>query len=490
MKKVLFVTSEAVPFAKTGGLADVAGSLPRYFNKREYDVRIIMPRYESMNQRGELNKLVPKIRFYCHFYVNLNWRKQYVGMYLAEYEGVTYYFIDNDYYFSGDRLYEGVEKDIERFAFFSKAVLEALKYLDWNPQILHCNDWQSALVPVFLKAQYNSNSFYKGIKTILTIHNLRYQGRWDINAVQDITGLPSHLFTAKEMEYYGCANLLKGGIVYADEVTTVSPTYAKEILTPEGGEGLDGVLRANEEKLHGILNGIDYKEYDPMEDLYVDVPYNVRTVASVKNENKAVLQKICNMPIDKEIFTIGMVTRLTNQKGMDLVVKVLDQILDMLKVQVYILASGDKEYEEFLVRCEQKYPNVLHTYIGYSEELASKIYSGCDAFLMPSMFEPCGLSQIISMRYGTLPIVRETGGLKDTVVPYNAFSTEGTGFSFCDYNEYDMLYVIKLASDIYYYKPERWVEMQVQAMNVDFTWEQSARKYEEIYDSLIVDPFA
>ena len=420
--KILMAASEAIPYMKTGGLADVVGSLPKYFDKDRYDVRVILPKYKCMD-----DKLLPQLKFVCHFYVNLNWRRQYVGIFTSQYDGVTYYFVDNEFYFAGDKPYNNIYEDVEKFAFFSKAVLEALPVIDFAPDVIHCNDWQTGLLPVFLKTVYGSDNFYAGIKTVFTIHNMKFQGRWKIKEVADVTGLPEHIFNSGELEFYGEANYLKGGIVYADEITTVSPTYADEICTPEGGEGLDGLMLERRRHLRGIVNGIDYDVFNPMKDTYLDKHFSVRELQG----------------------------------------------------------TGEQQYEEMFNYFHGRYPQKLGVYIGYSEENAHEIYAGCDAFLMPSLFEPCGLSQLMSMRYGTLPIVRETGGLKDTVVPYNEYENTGDGFSFANYNAHDMLHVIKYALDVFENHKDRWQEMMQRAMRHDFSWKASAKEYEKLYDMLL-----
>ena len=430
------------------------------------------------------DKLLPQLKFVCHFYVNLNWRRQYVGIFTSQYDGVTYYFVDNEFYFAGDKPYNNIYEDVEKFAFFSKAVLEALPVIDFAPDVIHCNDWQTGLLPVFLKTVYGSDNFYAGIKTVFTIHNMKFQGRWKIKEVADVTGLPEHIFNSGELEFYGEANYLKGGIVYADEITTVSPTYADEICTPEGGEGLDGLMLERRRHLRGIVNGIDYDVFNPMKDTYLDKHFSVRELSG-KVVNKRQLQEKYGLAVDKDVMLIGIVSRLTNQKGFDLVAYVMDEMLSTMNVQFIVQGTGEQQYEEMFNYFHGRYPQKLGVYIGYSEENAHEIYAGCDAFLMPSLFEPCGLSQLMSMRYGTLPIVRETGGLKDTVVPYNEYENTGDGFSFANYNAHDMLHVIKYALDVFENHKDRWQEMMQRAMRHDFSWKASAKEYEKLYDMLL-----
>lgn len=477
--KILMAASEAIPYMKTGGLADVVGSLPKYFDKDRYDVRVILPKYKCMD-----DKLLPQLKFVCHFYVNLNWRRQYVGIFTSQYDGVTYYFVDNEFYFAGDKPYNNIYEDVEKFAFFSKAVLEALPVIDFAPDVIHCNDWQTGLLPVFLKTVYGSDNFYAGIKTVFTIHNMKFQGRWKIKEVADVTGLPEHIFNSGELEFYGEANYLKGGIVYADEITTVSPTYADEICTPEGGEGLDGLMLERRRHLRGIVNGIDYDVFNPMKDTYLDKHFSVRELSG-KVVNKRQLQEKYGLAVDNDVMLIGIVSRLTNQKGFDLVAYVMEEMLSTMNVQFIVQGTGEQQYEEMFNYFHGRYPQKLGVYIGYSEENAHEIYAGCDAFLMPSLFEPCGLSQLMSMRYGTLTIVRETGGLKDTVVPYNEYENTGDGFSFANYNAHDMLHVIKYALDVFENHKDRWQEMMQRAMRHDFSWKASAKEYEKLYDMLL-----
>ena len=483
MTKILFVASEAVPYIKTGGLADVVGSLPKYFDKEKYDVRVILPKYACMDEL-----LLAQLKFVCHFYVNLNWRKQYVGIFTTEYKGVRYYFVDNEFYFAGDKPYNNIYEDVEKFAYFSKAVLESLPYIDFAPDILHCHDWQTGLVPVYLRTTYGSDNFYAGIKTIFTIHNMKFQGRWKIREVMDITGLPEHIFrTASGLESYGESNYLKGGIVYADAVSTVSPEYAKEITTREGGEGLDGLMNARIDSLYGIVNGIDYEEFNPETDPHIETNYTVKNAVAGKRKNKLALQKMLGLPVRDDVFMIGIISRMTSQKGFDLIAYILDEIFDTMDVQFVVLGTGEGQYENMFHHFHNKYPDKLWAHIGYSDEYAHKIYASCDAFLMPSLFEPCGLGQMMAMRYGTLPIVRETGGLKDTVEAYNEYENTGTGFSFSNYNAHEMLFILRYAQNIYKENRSRWNEIVQRAMQKDFSWGASAKSYESLYDKVTVD---
>ncbi len=479
MKNILLVSSEAVPYIKTGGLADVVGSLPKYFDKEKYDVRVFIPKYQCMKE--EFKK---ELKFVCHFYVNLNWRKQYVGILKTKRDGITYYFVDNEFYFAGENPYNNIYEDVEKFAYFSKAVLEALPNIEFCPDVIHCNDWQTGLIPVFLKTVFGSDNYYANIKTVFSIHNMKFQGRWKIREIVDITGLPEHIFNSNELEFYGEANYLKGGVVYADEITTVSPNYAVKVTTPEGGEGLDGLMLERRRHLSGILNGIDYDEYNPQKDEFISEHFS-KTDLSGKAKNKKNLQEKNGLSVDENAFLIGIVSRLTHQKGFDLVNYVMEEMLSTMNVQFVILGTGEYKFEESFTYFNNKYPDRVSTNIGYSEELAHEIYAGCDAFLMPSLFEPCGLSQMISMRYGTIPIVRETGGLKDTVINYDESANTGTGFTFSEFNAHEMMNAIKIAESVFRNKQADWKAMIRRAMEEDFSWDLSAKKYEELYDKII-----
>ncbi len=478
VKKILFATSECVPFIKTGGLADVAGSLPKYFDKEKYDVRVILPYYQCIPQ-----KFREQAQYLTNFYMNYMWQDRYVGLFQIVQDGVTFYFIDNEWYFSGDKPYTDMYFDLEKFAFFSKAVLSALPVLDFRPDIIHCHDWQTGLIPVHLKDKFLANPFYQGIKSIMTIHNLKFQGVWSVDVIQRLAELSDYYFTPDKLESYGNGNMLKGGIVYADKVTTVSNTYAQEIKSPFFGEGLDGLMRARSQDLWGIVNGIDYKEFDPAADPHIYQNYDARTFRKEKVKNKTGLQKDLGLEINPKKFMIGIVSRLTDQKGLDLVQCVMDQICSD-DLQFVVLGTGDPKYENMFRHYDWKYHDSVSANIYYSEPMSHKIYAACDAFLMPSLFEPCGLSQIISLRYGTVPIVRETGGLKDTVEPYNEYESTGTGFSFANYNAHEMLGCIMYAKNTYYNKKREWNKIIDRGMARDFSWTNSARKYEELYDVL------
>ncbi len=478
MKNVLFITSEAVPFIKTGGLADVAGSLPKYFDKEKYDVRVILPKYMCMKQ--EYKDL---LRYKTHFYLDIAWKTQYVGVLEAEYDGVKFYFIDNEYYFNGPTPYGDTKWDIEKFAFFSKAALSALPLLDFKPDIVHCHDWQTGLVPVYLKERFHDGEFFRDMKSIMTIHNLKFQGVWDIETIKNISGLSAAYFTPDKLESYKDGNLLKGGLVYADKITTVSETYAQEIKTDFYGEGLNGLMCARSNDLWGIVNGIDYNTYNPATDPDIVKNYTQVTFRKEKVKNKRALQAELGLEQNDKTFMIGLVSRLTDQKGLDLVQCIMDELCND-NVQIVVLGTGEARYENMFRHFAWKYNNKVSANIYYSEAMSHKVYAACDAFLMPSLFEPCGLSQLMSLRYGTIPIVRETGGLKDTVEPYNEYENKGTGFSFANYNAHEMLTTIRYAERIYYDRKREWNKIVDRAMKADFSWKASAKKYEELYETL------
>lgn len=476
MKKVLFVASESVPFIKTGGLADVVGTLPKRFHKDEYDVRVVLPNYTCIP-----NKFRDAMTDLTSFYMDLSWRTQYVGIKELVYDGVTFYFIDNLYYFSGDKPYGDMYLDIEKFCYFSKAALAILPVIDFQPDIIHCHDWQAGLVPVYLKTIFAGQNFYRNIKTVMTIHNLRFQGITDMGRMMDITGLHSDLFSNDRMGINGNGNMLKGGITYADKVTTVSETYAEEIQTPFFGEQLEALLSYRKEDLFGIVNGIDYDMYNPMTDEQIISNYDLESFVEGKKANKKDLQKETGLPVDEGKFVVGIISRLTDQKGLDLVDRVMNEICEE-DLQFVVLGTGDPKYEDMFRYYASQYPEKVSANILYSDALSKKIYAGADAILMPSLFEPCGLCQLMALRYGTVPIVRETGGLKDTVEAYNEYEKTGTGFSFSNYNAHEMLYSIQYAVKTYYEHREDWDEIVKRGMEKDYSWVHSAAVYEQLYD--------
>lgn len=479
MKKILFVASECVPFMKTGGLADVVGTLPKNFSKEDADVRVVLPNYTCI--KPEWKEKMQDVTF---FSMDLSWRNQYVGIKELEYEGMKFYFIDNEFYFSGPSPYSTIEGDIEKFCYFSKAALSILYVLNFKPDIIHCHDWQTGLLPVYLKTMFAGNPFYQNIKTVFTIHNLQYQGMTGIERMKDLSGLPYEVFTSDKLECYGGASMLKGGLTYADEITTVSDTYAEEIQMPYYGEKLDGLLRARKNSLTGIVNGIDYDIYNPMTDPVLEYNYSAENGPDLKAINKKALQRKVGLPENPDIFTIGVISRLVDQKGFDLFDYVMDDICQS-DVQFVLLGSGEARYEDMFLYYEEKYPDNVSVTIGYDDTLSKMIYAGCDAILMPSRFEPCGLCQLMALRYGTVPIVRETGGLKDTVEPYNKYEQTGTGFGFLNYNAHDMLKAIESAKEVYYKEKDAWEGIVRRGMNKDFSWSRSADAYMKLYDKML-----
>ncbi|MDE6788074.1 MAG: glycogen synthase GlgA [Ruminococcus sp.] len=482
MKNILFAASECVPFIKTGGLADVVGALPQYINKDEFDVRVIMPYYTCIPAKFRDN-----FRYVTHFYMDYGLRQNgvHVGIMEYEYNGIKFYFVDNEYYFKCDSPYSSDLKwDIERFTFFCKAVLAILPVVGFRPDIIHCHDWQASLIPVFLHSTFATNPFYSSTKSIMTIHNLKFQGVWNIDTFKYNTALPGYMFTPDKLEFKKDANMLKGGLVYADYITTVSETYAEEIKYPFFGEQLDGLLRARSASLRGIINGIDYKVFDPSNDKQIFEEYSVKNFKKKKAANKEKLQAELGLPVDKDKYMIGIISRLTDQKGLDLINCVMERICDP-NTQFVVVGTGEQRYEDMFRHYQWKYPERVSANILYSDALAHKLYASADAMLMPSLFEPCGLTQLISLRYGTVPIVRETGGLKDTVVPYNEFDGTGTGFSFKNYNAEEMLGVINYSKSVYYDHRTEWNEMVKRGMEADFSWNSSALQYEGMYSWMI-----
>lgn len=473
-KKILLVASEALPYVKTGGLADVAAALPKALNADGYDCRVVMPLYYDIP-----DDFKHTMKCLGNVYVPLAWRNQYCGVFTQTYEGVTYYFLDNEYYFKRRGLY-GHYDDGERFAFFSKAVLESLSVTGFYPDVIHANDWHTALVPVYLDVFYRGIPQLNGVKTVFTIHNIQFQGQYGDGIIGDVIGLPAD--RKNLVMYKGCANFMKGAIECSNVVTTVSPTYAGEILDPYYGYEMEDILRQRSYKLHGIVNGIDVEKNDPATDKALFVNYDRQSVAK-KKENKLELQRMLGLPENADTAMIGMVGRLTEQKGLDLVSAVLENIMQ-LPVQLVILGQGDWRYEEAFKRAQSEHNAKLRCVLGFSADLASKIYGASDMFLMPSKFEPCGLSQLIAMRYGSVPIVRETGGLKDTVKPYNHDTGEGTGLTFYSYNAYDMLDAVQRAVGLYRDYKQDWDKVVDNGMSGDYSWSATAKRYENLYDNL------
>ena len=456
----------------------MVGALPKYLDSKKFDVRIILPKYMCISWQDK-----QKLSHVTEFYADMPRGKEYIGIDKVKVEGITYYFLDNEHYFAGDSPYNQIFQDVNKFAFYSRAVLACLPEIKFCPDIIHCHDWQAALIPVFLKEFYGNDAYYRDIKTILTIHNQKFQGRWRIDDIENCEDLPADC-RYKAMEAYHETNFLKAGILYADRVTTVSETYAQEIQTPAGGEGLDGVMRQVSGKLSGIVNGIDNADYDPMTDEILPASFGIKSMSG-KKKNKRALQRELGLKQDDSAMLIGVVSRLTEQKGFALVNQIMEEMLNTMNVQVAILGTGEDRYQDSFRYFDWKYADRVCATIGYREERAHKIYGGADAFLMPSQFEPCGLSQLISMRYGTIPIVRETGGLKDTVEAYNEIWQTGTGFSFANYDAGEMLMIIRYAYDVFTNHPKEWRMMMKRCMKADHSWQRSAGKYETLYRELL-----
>ncbi len=477
--KVLFATSECVPFVKTGGLADVVGALPAELCAQGCEARVILPKYGKIAQ-----KYKDEMQYISNIYIKMGWRSQYCGVFQLKIGEVIYYFVDNEFYFGSDTVYGDMSEDIERFAFFDKAVLALLQVVDYWPDVIHCNDWQTGMIPVLLKAHYDVDGRYASIKTVMTIHNLKFQGIYDKKIIQDVCELPDNYFTDDKLEFFNDASFLKGGLVYADFITTVSKTYAGEIMTGYFGENLNGLLWAKRDSVTGIINGINYDEWNSATDTFIEKNYNLRNIISGKKENKLALQRQFGLEENSDKFLVGMVTRLTGQKGLDLVECVMDNIFENGDIQMIILGTGESQYENMLRHFEWKYKGSLASLIMFDNAASHRIYAGCDAFLMPSLFEPCGLSQMISMRYGTLPVVRETGGLRDSVEAFNEYEDTGTGFSFTNYNAHEMLGILNYAKRTYYDNRKAWNSMVKRAMKADFSWRNSAKEYIDVYNRL------
>ena len=474
--QIVFASAECAPFVKTGGLGDVAGSLPAALVRAGAEVIVMVPKYATIKDEYK-----SQMEHFSDFYVSLGWRNEYCGLEKLEHDGVTYMFIDNERYFARDYPY-GFFDDGERFAFFSKAITESLQHLPagFECDILHCNDWQTALAPVFLREFYQGLPLYDRVKTVFSIHNVAFQGQFSDTVMEDILGVAHIPAAASQLRCDACSiNYMLGALRYADAITTVSPTYANEIQTPEFGEGLDGVLRERSYALQGILNGIDVAGFDPATDKRIAANYTVED-RSGKAVCKAKLQEELGLEVRDDRPLMVMVTRLTRQKGMDLVMYALDRILSG-GVQVAVLGTGDRDYEDGLRYFQDKYPGTMAARIEFDPALSQRMYAAADMFLMPSKFEPCGLSQIIAMRYGTLPIVRETGGLKDTVIPYNEFTGEGTGFSFTNFNGDEMGDAVFRAARLFWDNRDAWNQLVTQAMSQDFSWTRSADKYLDLY---------
>ena len=470
-KSVVFVGSESAPFIATGGLADVMGSLPKAIaSNGNYEVSCIIPMYSAIKPEWR-----SKFEFITAFDVKLAWRNQYCGVFKCEYEGVNYYFIDNEYYFKRDGKIYGHYDDGERFAFFSKAALDTIAHLQIYPDVLHCNDWQTASSIIYLKGMYYNDPDFRKIKTVFTIHNIEYQGWYGMDCYENLFGFDGSLY--KFIEFKNCINLMKAAIEMSDYVTTVSPTYAREIKDPFFAHGLEGVIERNSHKLSGILNGIDYDFYNPNTDIHIEKNYSADD-KSGKIACKEAMQKLLGLPVRADVPVVAMITRLVSHKGVDLVKEVLEQFLSD-DVQFVLLGTGDTEYEDYFKYIGSMYENKCKAVIAFNQDLSRKIYAGSDIFLMPSKMEPCGLSQMISSRYGSVAVVRETGGLNDSIKAF--FDGNGNGFTFKNYDAYDMLYVLRQAVDCYRNK-QVWERVIDNAMRSDFTWKLLAGKYEDLYN--------
>ena len=451
--KILFASPEVAPFIKTGGLADVAGSLPQALAKEGHEVKVILPLYEGIGQEWR-----SQMTFLKYFNVTLSWRQVYCGVFQLERDGVTYWFVDNEYYFKRWQIY-GHFDDCERFAYFSRAVIETPGQLDWAPDIIHCNDWQTALVPVYLLEEKYRIPQLANAKSVFTIHNIEYQGRYGEQVLKDVIGLDAGYFNEGMLAYFGDVNLMKGAIMASNFVTTVSPTYAQELRTPFYAKGLDGVINQQAGKIEGILNGIDMELYDPATNPGLAANFTTKSLVKGKKQCKLALQKAVGLQENPDVPIIACISRLVGHKGFSLVTDVLHEIMGM-DVQMVVLGTGDWQYEEAFRHAQSQYPGRFAAQLTYSAPLSTMIYAGADIFLMPSISEPCGLSQIIAMRFGTVPVVRETGGLKDTVTPYNKFTGEGRGFTFSNINAGDMVWVLREAVDLYHSNKEAWRGLQ------------------------------
>ncbi|QFT90324.1 Glycogen synthase [Bacillus sp. THAF10] len=474
--KVLFVVAECVPFVKSGGLGDVAGALPKELKKLGTDVRVILPKY------GQIPDVYQnKMKRIQTTFVDVGWRRQYCGIDELTLDEVTYYFVDNEYYFKRDSLY-GHYDDGERFSFFSRAVLESMTLIDFVPDVIHCHDWHTGMVNFILEREYKTNPRFEHIQSVFTIHNLQFQGIFPRSILQDLLKISDSYFHPDQLEFYGNVNFMKAALVASGLITTVSPTYKDEIQTEYFGEKLDGVLRNRSDALIGIINGIDDELYNPATDEWIERKYSSQEL-KMKKQNKTSLQQLCGLPVNDETPIIAMVSRLTKQKGLDLVTRVLHEVLHD-DVQIVILGTGEPSFEHYFRELQYRFPKKVRTFIGFDEPLAHQIYAGADMFLMPSQFEPCGLGQLIALRYGTIPIVRETGGLNDTVHSYDETTLEGNGFTFTNFNAHDMLFTIRRAIS-FYEQPEVWKGIVKEAMSRDYSWAKSAFKYNQLYSTLM-----
>ncbi|WP_434797505.1 glycogen synthase GlgA [Terrisporobacter vanillatitrophus] len=477
--KILYVTAECWPFVKTGGLGDVSYALPKALKKEGADVRVIMPKYSNIP-----TYLKDKFKPVAEFSVKVGWRNQYCGMETMELDGVTFYFIDNEFYFkrSDEPSIYGHGDDPERFAFFSNAVLSSMEKLNFYPDVMNLNDWHTGMIPLLLKEDYGHLKKYKNIKTVYTIHNLQYQGIFNKDMLGNVFDISYDYFNSGDIEFYGKVNFMKAGIVFADKVTTVSKTYVEEIQTPFYGEGLEGLLKSNSYKLEGILNGIDYDLNDPATDKAIFEKFDVSCIHK-KLQNKIKLQEILGLEVNPNIPLVGIVSRLTSQKGLDLINYMMPEIMRE-NLQMVVLGTGEHQYQSMFNYYNSNFSNKLSARITFDSAFAQQIYAACDIFLMPSLYEPCGIGQMLAMRYGSIPIVRETGGLKDTVTPYNKYTGDGNGFSFTNYNAHEMFFTLQKAITLYQDK-NIWNNLIINAMNTDNSWKKSAQDYMRIFNGLI-----
>ena len=481
MNKILFAASECVPFVKTGGLADVVGALPKEFPKEYWDVRVVLPNYACIPEKYRKD-----FKFITSFWMDMGplVGNKYVGVLTYEFQGVTYYLIDNMDYFNCPYPYSDERWDVEKFIFFDKAVLSMLPMINFQPNLIHCHDWQTGFIPVYLKNDFQGDQFFWGMKSIMTIHNLKFQGVWDVKTIQGISGLSMDLFTPDKLEFQKDGNMLKGGLVYADYITTVSNTYCNEIQTAYYGEGLDGLLRSRHFDMQGIVNGIDNSAYDPATDKKIYKNFTVETFKKNKKINKTRLQAELGLEVNDKKYLIGLISRLTDQKGLDLINYCIEGIVDDY-TQLVVIGTGEAKYENMFRHYAWKYPEKIAAIISYDDAMAHKLYAAADAFLMPSRFEPCGLTQLISFRYGTVPIVRETGGLNDTVDAYNEYEKTGDGFSFANYNGDELLNTVNYSKYIFFDKKIQWNKMVERGMNKDYSWAVQKEKYENLYNYII-----
>ena len=475
---ILFAAFEANPFMKTGGLGDVAGALPLYLNDMGVETRVIMPLFSSIKE--EYRKDMELI---AEFKVPFSWRNQYLGLHKLKYKNTIFYFLDNEYYFKRDKAY-GYFDDGERIAFFSKALLESIIYMDYKPDILHLNDWHTALSAVYLREMYQGLEDFRKLKTIFTVHNLKFQGKFDPKMLDDPLDLARYPDARRQLLQKDAVNFMLGALNYADCITTVSPTYAEEVKNAFFGEGLEDVFNRRESIFKGIINGIDYENYNPKTDKNLFANYDIETIEE-KAKNKIGLQKELGLEVDKDVCVVGLVSRLTDQKGMDLLCTIFEELINTMHMQFVLLGQGDAKYEDSFRYFENKYKGKVSSSICFSEERSRRIYAASDLFLVPSIFEPCGLSQLIAMRYLSLPVVRKTGGLKDTVEPYNKFTNEGTGFAFQNINAHDLLFTLKEAIALYYDDREVFDGLLKNASAKDYSWLNSAREYKKLYQKVL-----